>query len=149
MVLYVDTSALVKRYIAETGSEETVALINKASVIGAVVVTQVEMAAALAKATRLGWVERSEAQLAWQDFLGHWPAFVRLSVTSAVLALASHLVWQYGLRGCDALHLAAASSWQDALGETVTLATFNHELWESARKAGMAVWPENPKAFRP
>jgi len=149
VILYIDTSALVKRYIAETGSEETLALLDKARVVGAVVVTQVEMAAALAKAARLGWVERSEAHIVWQDFLGHWPAFVRLSVTSGVLALASHLAWQYGLRGYDALHLAAASSWQDALGETVTLATFDRELWGSARRAGMVVWPENLEAFRP
>ena len=35
---------------------------------------------------------------------------------------ADRLAWDHGLRGYDAVHLAAADLWQDALGEEVTLA---------------------------
>ena len=58
------------------------------------------------------------------------------------MALADTLAWDYGLRGYDAVHLASALTWQEALGEPVLLATFDKQLWSAAPKAGVAIWPE-------
>lgn len=143
MILYLDTSALVKRYVIEAGSQEVIAWIEQAEMVGSVVLTRVEMAATLAKAVRHNWVNRQEAENAWQDFLEHWLSFTRLSVTPATLERASLLAWEYGLRGYDATHFAAASIWQEILETPVTLATFDRELWLAAQKTGMAVWPES------
>ena len=52
MILYLDTSALVKRYVMESGSKEVNALIESANTVGSAMLTQVEMASALAKAVR-------------------------------------------------------------------------------------------------
>jgi len=60
-----------------------------------------------------------------------------------LVARADSLAWEYGLRGYDAVHLASALLWQEALGEPVTLATFDKPLWEAAQQAGMGVWPED------
>ena len=54
---------------------------------------------------------------------------------------ADDLAWQYGLRGYDAMHLAAALLWQDGLEESVTLATFDRQLWQAGRQSGLAVFP--------
>lgn len=142
MILYLDTSALVKRYVQETGSTEVAAIITQADVLGSSALTHVEMAAALAKAARLGWVIREKAEAAWQDYLKHWPYFTRLVVTSPLVERASHLAWEYGLRGYDATHLAAALTWQDILETQVILATFDRGLWQAAQKTGLAAWPE-------
>lgn len=91
---------------------------------------------------RLGWVNREGAETAWQDFLEHWPSFTRLSITTPILERASRLAWEYGLRGYDATHLAAALIWQETLEMPVTLATFDRGLWLAAQKTGMTVWPE-------
>jgi len=80
MILYIDTSVLVKRYVVETGSNEVNALIEQAETVGSVMLTRVEMASALAKAARMDWVENEEAGNAWQDFLAHWQSFARLSI---------------------------------------------------------------------
>ncbi len=48
-----------------------------------------------------------------------------------------------GLRGYDAVQLAAALVWRDAVGQEVILATFDRELWEAAGRAGLRPWPEN------
>ena len=142
MILYLDTSALVKRYVMEAGSKEVMALIEQADSVGSAVLTQVEMASALAKAVRLNWVEAIHAEIAWQDFLSHWQSITRLSVTPGLVERAARLAWQYGLRGYDATHFAAALIWQELLEIPVTLATFDRDLWQVAKKAGMAVWPE-------
>ena len=44
MSLYVDTSALIKKYIREAGSDEVIELLDAHSIIGTVTITQVAMA---------------------------------------------------------------------------------------------------------
>ncbi|MDX9991300.1 MAG: type II toxin-antitoxin system VapC family toxin [Anaerolineales bacterium] len=143
MILYVDTSALVKRYVLEPGSENVNALLEQAETVASVALTRVEMASALAKAARMNWVDIEEAQSAWQDFLSHWPSFVRLSLTQPLTERASRLSWEYGLRAYDATHLAAGLLWQETLEMPVNLATYDRELWLAGQKAGLSVWPEN------
>ncbi|MCX6064746.1 MAG: type II toxin-antitoxin system VapC family toxin [Chloroflexi bacterium] len=141
MILYLDTSALIKRYVVEAGSNEVTAFIELAETVGSVILTRIEMAAALAKAVRMNWVESGEADSAWHDFLAHWQSFTRLSVTPALAERAARLAWEYGLRGYDATHLAAALLWQETLEMPVTLATYDRELWLAGQKAGLTVWP--------
>ena len=50
MILYLDASALVKRYVAELGSPEVSAAISQAQVTGTVLLSRAEVEAALAKA---------------------------------------------------------------------------------------------------
>ena len=141
MILYLDTSALIKRYVVEAGSNEVVALIEQAETVSSVLLTRVEMAAGLSRAARMNWVDSGDAESAWQDFLAHWQSFTRLSVTTALAERAGRLAWEYGLRGYDATHLAAALLWQETLEMPVTLATYDRELWLAGQKAGLAVWP--------
>jgi predicted nucleic acid-binding protein len=110
MILYLDTSALVKRYVMESGSKEVNALIESADTVGSAVLTQVEMASTLAKAVCMNWVEADMAQSAWQDFISHWHSIARLSVTPALVEYASRLAWEHGFRS-DATHFAAALRW--------------------------------------
>lgn len=141
MILYLDASALVKRYVAETGSAEVAQAIAAAKSVGTAVISRVEVAAALARATRGRWLARDEAHAALQVFRAEWASLVRLQLTEVVVAQADAVAWEYGLRGYDAVHLAAARFWQTSLGEAVTLATFDRELGEAARLAGLIPWP--------
>jgi predicted nucleic acid-binding protein len=142
MILYLDTSALVKRYVLEPGSKDVNTLIEQADSVGSAMLTRVEMASALAKAVRMSWVDAQTADNAWQDFLSQWQSFTRLSVTPVLVERASRLAWQYGLRGYDATHFAAAMIWQETLEMPVMLATYDRELWSAAKKAGIATWPD-------
>jgi len=54
--------------------------------------------------------------------------------------LADTFAWEHGLRGHDAVHLAAASLWQDAMSERGgTLSTFDRRLWAAAGPVGLAL----------
>lgn len=142
MILYLDTSALVKRYVMESRSEGVNLLIEQADTVGSAMLTRVEMASALAKAVRMNWVDAQSADEAWQDFLLQWQSFTRISVTTGLVERASRLAWENGLRGYDATHFAAALMWKEVLEVPVTLATFDRGLWLAAKKADMIVWPE-------
>ncbi len=142
MIVYLDASALVKRYVAEAGSAEVEALIGAASAIGTAVVSRAEVAAALAKAARARLVTREAATKALEAFTSDWEHLIRLQLGESVAARAAALAWQHGLRGYDAVHLATALMWRDSLGEMVTVATYDRELWRGAQASGLAPWPK-------
>jgi predicted nucleic acid-binding protein len=149
VIVYLDASALVKRYVVERGSTEVSAQIARADALGTAAISRAEVAAALAKAARVGTLPREEAQAALQVFYAQWPDLVRLQLSEVILTQAGALAWEFDLRGYDAVHLAAAHFWQASLGEMVTLAAFDRQLWEAAPRIGLAVWPEDLAPFMP
>ncbi len=141
-ITYLDTSALIKRYVDEPGSEELRAIWPSFQVVGSAVIVHVEIASALAKATRQGWLDESEAQRVWQAFLRDWGKMTLINLGLPVINRASQLAWNHRLRGYDAVHLAAALIWQEGLAESVRLCTFDQRLWNAARQVSLDVWPE-------
>ena len=90
MILYFDTSALVKGYIQEEGSKEVIALMDEMeNLFGSIVLTQVEMAAAIQRAVRAMGSSSASASSAWQDFMDDWPSFTRLTVSPITIERAS------------------------------------------------------------
>ena len=142
MSVYVDASALVKRYVVEVASLEVVALTTGAATVATSLVTRAEVAAALARAVRVGVLDDVDGRKAQRRFSREWPDLLKVPVTEALVARAESLAWAHGLRGYDAVQLAAALTWQDALGEEIILATFDRQLWDAAPQAGLRVWPE-------
>ena len=141
MILYFDSIALVKRYVAERGSSEVEALIAEAAAAGTGLVSRPEIAAALAKAVRTGALARDDAEAALRLFRVQWPDFVRIQLTESVAARADRLAWEHNLRGYDSVHLASAVLWQEAMDVPVTLATFDAQLWQAAHENGLQVFP--------
>lgn len=142
MIIYFDTSALVKRYLREMDSDKVMALFNVDDhIFGSVVITQVEMAATFQRAVRMEAASSKLATEVWADFLDHWQSFTRLRIFAGTIERASENAWKYNLRGYDSLHLAAALLWQETLGTQITVATFDRELWLAGQKSGMLSWP--------
>lgn len=147
MILYLDASALVKRYVAEAGSLEVGAAISQAALTGTALISRAEVAAAFGKAVRVGALTQEESLAALQVFRNDWVDLVRIQVTEMVIARADVLAWDHGLRGYDAVQLASALAWQDALGEAVTLTTFDKHLWTVAGSVGLAAYPADLPAM--
>jgi predicted nucleic acid-binding protein len=141
VIVYLDASALVKRYVAEAGSAEVEALIGDARATGTGVLSRAEVAAALAKAARVGLVTRDAALRALEAFNTDWEHLIRLQFGEPLAARAGALAWEHGLRGYDAVHLATALVWRETLGESVMVATYDRELWRGARASGLSPWP--------
>ncbi len=147
MILYLDASALVKRYIAEPGTSEVTAAIAAATVVGTSIISRAETAAALAKAVRTRTLSQQEAASALQVFRSEWPNLVRVQTTETLVARADVLAWELGLRGYDAVHLASALLWQDGVDEKIVFATFDRQLWEAAGQRGLAQFPDDLPAM--
>jgi predicted nucleic acid-binding protein len=106
------------------------------------IVSRAEIAAAFAKAVRAGLLTNLVARNAQRAFAGDWPDVVRVPVTESLVERAGALAWEHGLRGYDAVHLASALTWQESVGEQILLATFDQQLWDAARQAGLKAWPD-------
>ncbi len=140
-MLYLDASALVKNYLQEPHTAAVQALFT-GGVVGTGFLSKAEIAAAFAKAARMRYITPNEARAAWEAFCQHWPTLIRLRLTEPLVMRAGELALQHGLRGYDAVHLATALHWQTLLGSPVTLATFDHQLWDVSKAVGFTVWPE-------
>jgi len=73
VIAYLDASALVKRYVIERGSRETIALTADAELTATSIVSRAEVAAALGKAARIGLVTHDVARNAQRSFASDWP----------------------------------------------------------------------------
>lgn len=108
---YVDTSALVKLYIAERGTAWMTALTDPVAghSLRTVRLTGVELIAALTRLARGGVIPSSRAANAVASFRLDWRRrYEIVEADERIVNLAMDMAERHGLRGYDAVHLAAA-----------------------------------------
>src|SRR5688572_9755261 len=137
MILYLDSSAIVKKYVAEPGSAQIQQAVDQAEAAGTAVISRAEVVAALRKAVRMEVIGAAEGAAAVRSFNRSWRDLVRTRITERVVKHASELAWAHSLRGYDSVQLAAAAAWQQAIGIEVTLATFDLRLWQAGQAVGL------------
>ncbi|HSC22043.1 MAG TPA: type II toxin-antitoxin system VapC family toxin [Solirubrobacterales bacterium] len=128
-MLYLDASALVKRYVAEEESEALIAAMGAAEGWAICRVGYVETARAVYRAAGKRGVERFEAD---------WPSFEVVEVDASLAEHAAGLAFTEDLRSLDALHLAAALLIDS--GE-LTVATWDLRLHRAAQNQDLRVFP--------
>ena len=108
---YVDTSALVKRYVAEVGSAWVRRLVARPvhQVLYTAALTEVEVRSALQRLVREGRVDTAQAHRLTRRLLQHCTQrYQLLRITRPVIAEAGRLVETHPLRAYDAVQLACA-----------------------------------------
>lgn len=109
MKLYLDSSALVKRYVAEPGSPAIrAALTTPGATLATSRVAVPEVVAAIARAARDGRLDDASAQRAIDQALTDVDAMIQVAVTDSIQRRCAELVSRRALRGFDAIHLASA-----------------------------------------
>src|SRR5438128_2406249 len=107
---FLDSSALVKRYVSETGSVWITGLFDPAlnNEIFIAGITSVEIVAALTRRTRGGTITPADAAMACRLFRTDLRSdYQVVEINEALLNDAMTLAETYGLRGYDAVQLAA------------------------------------------
>lgn len=131
MTLYLDASALFKRYVTETGSDVVAPLLKANPRWVAAIHTYAEISINLGR--RLGG--RGLA-IAVAQFERDWDAIQIVALDDNLCRRAGAIGVQYRLRTLDALHLAAA---ERAGGAELTVVTFDDRLAAGARAMGFPV----------
>lgn len=140
MIAYFDTSAVVPLIINEPSTDLCTRVWNESSRIVCARLLHPEARAALAKAERMGRVDRSQLDAAVTELDSIIGEIDHIEVTAELARAAGDLAQAHGLRGYDAVHLAAAVTVAD--GELV-LVTGDSDLVAAASAIGLAVSDTN------
>lgn len=132
MILYIDTSALVKLYAKEAGTTEVQRAVANAEQIATSLIAYVETRSALARKYRLDQVDDAALQRHKREFERDWAQLYRLPMDVTTVRRTAELAEQHRLRAYDAVHLATADLLQAAIRAPVAFACFDNALNEAA-----------------
>ena len=135
MIAYFDTSAVVPLVITEAGSTRAATLWDGAERAVSVRLVYPEGRAALAQAQRLGRLTVRQFRAAVREFEARYLELDLVEFDDVLARRAGHLAEIHGLRGYDAVHLAAAERVRDP--ELVVVAG-DRALLEAAAAEAMA-----------
>jgi uncharacterized protein len=158
-VFYVDSSALIKRYVHEAGSDALNAKLTEAAQhhdgIFVSVVGYAEILATFARRLRENRGRKRQTELLQDQFLDDWMfELTRVELTVGVLGFILELVDKHPLKGSDAIHLASALWLRDALrlgrhprpaDRSLTFATSDKQLKSAAANEGLEVFDPEEK----
>jgi predicted nucleic acid-binding protein len=108
--LFLDTSALVKTYIDEAGSDHLDQLLAAADSVAVCALAEVEVLSTIARKRRQKLISATGYEQVKQELIADLQTFEVIPVERSVLDGAIRLLEQFPLRGADAIHLAAARS---------------------------------------
>ena len=137
MILFCDTSALVKLYVKEDLSDQMQALAGSAKAIAVCRIAWAEMMAALARRARDYPADAEAIESVRARLRTDWPRYAIVEITQPLVELAGEYADTFALRGYDSVQLAAARTLQDAASEAIHFACFDARLQKSAKVLGM------------
>ncbi|MGH9779855.1 MAG: type II toxin-antitoxin system VapC family toxin [Candidatus Acidiferrales bacterium] len=148
-MLYLDASALVKRYIQEAGSETVNLYFERDERIFISVLSYAEVQAALGRKRHNGDLRPAEFQRARQRFLEEFVFHLELvDVDTKTMSAIPDLVERHPIRGADAVQLSSVLWLRDMIrlvpsfieGEKqLEFVTADERLAGFAREAGLTV----------
>jgi predicted nucleic acid-binding protein len=136
VIAYYDTSAVVPLLIAEPRSARAATLWDQADRVVSVRLLYPEARAALAQAERLGRLSDRQLRGAVAEFDDRWSQLDLVEVDEQLAFRAGALAEAHGLRGYDAVHLAAADRIRDA---NLVVVAGDGALLNAASAEGMTI----------
>lgn len=139
MIVYCDSSALVKAYIDEAYTPDMLALLEAAERIAVCRITWTECHAAFARRLRHTSVAEQAIATARADFAQNWPGLVVVEVSQPVAERGGEYADAFALRAHGAVQLAAAQELALGITEPVTFACFDAHLNKAAKILGLTM----------
>ena len=135
---YFDTSALIKLFVDERGSERVSRLVRQARSVATAKIAYAEVYAGLARRRRSGDLSVAEYDRTRRLFELEWHGYIRLDLRDDILVLARDLTQRHPLRGFDAIHLASALNLRGTVHEEVTFVAADGRLVRAAEAERIA-----------
>lgn len=140
MILYLDTSALVKLFVREAHSEAVRAAVAAGNVVATHLLAYTETCSAFA---RLAEARANESlfQRLRDELDAHWAEWEIVQVEERLVRRAGEYCARYRLRGDDSVHLAAAERIRGISSgyADFRFAVFDANLMRAARSLNLAL----------
>jgi predicted nucleic acid-binding protein len=132
--VFFDSSALVKRYIPEKGTDAVLAICDEATALALSVICYPEIISALSRLRREKRLGSSQYVAAKHGIAEDLRDAVICGITEATVLQCILLLEENTLRALDAFHIASALEWQADL-----FVSSDARQIRAAKKAGLAV----------
>lgn len=134
MILYLDTSSLVKLYIEENESSEVDDLVKSSEFTATSLVAYAEARAAFARRFREKAFTSNEYDRIKKSFDKDWSRYLILNVTENMIQLAGNLAEKHALRGFDSIHLASALTLRQEISSPIVFSCFDDNLQKASEQ---------------
>lgn len=139
MIVYADTSALVKLVLEEEGSVEMRAMGQRTERLASVALAYPEFRAAVAAAVRDGRIPNARRDQTVLELERLWAQVFEIELDRPLLRAAGDLAEAHALRGYEAVHLAALV--QIGGPDLITFACWDIDLRSAAQALGYTLVP--------
>ena len=138
MNYFFDSSALVKRYVAEPGTEVVLSLVGRAELCLASRFTWLEVLSAVVRVFKEGTLSNARGVIRALDEDFHALLGI-VEITPALMAEARRLTIQHALRAADSVQLSSALSARAIHSADIRFVCADQRLNEAAASEGLAV----------
>ena len=139
MIIYLDTSSLVKLYVEEIDSEKIKDVVNKAAAISTSKIAYAEARSAFARKQKEDGFPLSVLRKVVEDFNKDWESYFVIEITDGLIRFAGDIAEKYLLRGFDSIHLASAVHLKNKINSEIYFSSHDIRLNQSAEKEGIIV----------
>ena len=129
---YFDTSALIKAFLVEVGTEKAKPLLLRGGLAVTATITYAEMYSGFSRKKREGGLSSGQYHSVCGEFESYWPSCLHVELTKDILTRARDLMGRHPLRAFDAIHLASALSLKKDAGESMTIIAADERLLQAA-----------------
>jgi uncharacterized protein len=137
LILFCDTSALVKLYVREDGTDEVAEQVAACEVVAVSRIAWVEVMSALARRAREQPQDVAVLAQVRQQVVLDWPRYLKVELTQALLELAGDYAEAFALRAYDSVQLASAQILHREMPGQVRFTCFDGRLVKAAGVLGM------------
>ena len=128
MIVFCDTSALMKLYAQEAHSDLMRSTLDEAAKCLVSLIAWTEMCAAFGLKRRTQQLDEAQVASAFQRLRGEWDQYHRLAIDTPLIEEAGGLALRFGLRAYDSVQLASAQRVHRQLGNLLVFCCFDNQL---------------------
>ena len=137
MILFCDSSALVKLYLQEDDSGAVRSQAAASELLAVCRIAWVEVMSALARRSRERPQDTAAIATARERFEADWPRYLCLELTQELAQLAGDYADMFALRAYDSVQLAAADLARREMPGELQFACFDARLIRAAKVLGI------------
>jgi predicted nucleic acid-binding protein len=134
MIGFIDSSALVKRYIKEEGREKVNSVIENASLVAVSRLAYPEVLSALMRRRATLNLTDGEFATLLSEFRNDWERLTVFDMDDETMQYVDSTIENHRLRGADSIHLSTAIWMKKNVSSQVMFVASDRELLAAARK---------------
>ncbi|MFC2159827.1 type II toxin-antitoxin system VapC family toxin [Actinomycetota bacterium] len=142
MNVYLDTSALVKHYIEEDGSDTVNDHTDRATIIATSRIAYAEALSAFVRCKDEKVLSKNNYDKCITCFKFDWEMYFVIEASEKVIRIGGDLIEKHSIRGFNSIHLASAMVLRKEINQSINFMCWDNRLLEAAKKEGFRTWPK-------